>query len=136
MAGFSPKALDRVGRIADGFTAFAVPVDTLIEMISRVRRAAKTSGRDPEDLPTVVRANVMPTLDDSELPEEGRQFTNGSWDQIALDIHRLAAAGVEEVFFDLVSVPGTENLQAQSDIASRLYGICQSAISSARPGSR
>jgi probable F420-dependent oxidoreductase len=136
MAGFSPKALDRVGRIADGFTAFAVPVDTLIEMISRVRQAAEASGRDLEGFPTVVRANVMPTLEDSELPEEGRQFTNGSWDQIAVDIHRLAAAGVEEVFFDLNSLPGAENLQVQLDIASRLYEMCQSAISSARSGSR
>jgi probable F420-dependent oxidoreductase len=139
MGGLSPKALDRVGRIADGFngfTAAAVDVDTLIEMISRVRLAAKARGRDLEDFPTVVRANVMPTPDDSELPEEGRQFTAGSWDQIAMDIHRLAAAGVEEVFFDLNRLPGAESLQVQLDIARRLYEMCQSAIASARSESR
>jgi probable F420-dependent oxidoreductase len=136
MGGFGPKALDRVGRIADGFTPAAVHVDRLIEMITRVRQAAEASGRDPGDFPTIVRANVMPTLDGSELPEEGRQVTNGSWDQIATDIHRLAAAGIEEVFFDLNNLPGADNLQAQLDIASRLYEICQSAISSARSGSR
>lgn len=131
MGGFSPKALDRVGRLADGFTAAAVDVDSLIEMIGVVRRAAGASGRDPESLPTVVRANVEPTPDDSVLPEEGRQFANGSWDQIAMDVHRLAAAGVEEVFFDLNYVPGAENLQTQVDTASRLKDICQSAICSA-----
>jgi probable F420-dependent oxidoreductase len=136
MGGFSPKALDRVSRIADGFTAAAVPVGSLIEMISRVRQAARTSGRGPGDFPTVVRANVVPTRDDSELPEEGRQVTNGSWDQITADIRRLAAAGVEEVFFDLVNVPGAEHLQVQLDSASRLYEICQSAISGARSGQR
>ena len=139
MAGLSPKALDRVGRIADGFngfTAAGVDVDTLIEMISRVRQAAKASGRDLKDFPTVVRANVMPSPDDSELPEQGRQVANGSWDQIATDMNRLAAAGVEEVFFDLNSLPGAENLQVQLDIASRLYEMCQSAISNARSQSR
>jgi probable F420-dependent oxidoreductase len=132
MGGFSPKALDRVGRIADGFTAAAVHVDSLLEMIGLVRRAAETSGRVPGDLPTVVRANVEPSPDDSELPEEGRQFANGSWDQIAMDIHRLAVAGVEEVFFDLNDVPGAENLRTQFDIASRLNEICQHAVSGAR----
>jgi len=139
MGGLSPKALDRVARIADGFngfTAAAVDVDTLLEMISRVRQAAKASGRDLEDFPTVVRANLMPTPDDSELPEEGRQFTVGSWGQIAMDIHRLAAAGVEEVFFDLNSLPGAENLQVELDTAGRLYEMCQSAISSAMSDSR
>jgi len=130
MAGFSPKALDRVGRIADGFTPTAVPVDNLIEMISGVRQAATASGRDLEDFPTVVRANVVLTPDDSELPGEGRQFANGSWDQVASDIHRLAATGVEEVFFDLNNLPGAESLQTQLDIASRLYEICQGAIAS------
>jgi probable F420-dependent oxidoreductase len=136
MGGFGPRALDRAGRIADGFTAAAVHVDTLLEMISRVRQAAETSGRDLEAFPAVVRASVMPTPDDSDLPEEGRQVTNGSWDQIARDIRQLAAAGIEEVFFDLNNLPGAENLQTQLDIASRLYEICQSAISSARSESR
>jgi probable F420-dependent oxidoreductase len=136
MGGLSPKALDRVGRIADGFTAAVVHVDTVIEMSGRVRQAAEASGRVLGYFPTVVRANVMPTPDDSELPEEGRQVTNGSWNQIAADIHRLAAAGIEEVFFDLNNLPGAGNLQVQLDIASRLYEICQSAISSARTGSR
>jgi probable F420-dependent oxidoreductase len=136
MGGLSPKALDRVGRIADGFTATAVPVDTLIEMISRVRQAVEMSGRDLEDFPTIVRSNVMPSPDDSELPDEGRQVANGSWDQIAVDIHRLAAAGVEEVFFDLNSLPGAENLRTQLDTGSRLYEICQTAICTARSESR
>jgi probable F420-dependent oxidoreductase len=139
MAGLTSKALDRVGRIADGFngfTAAAVDVDTLIEMISRVRQVAKASGRDLEDFPTVVRANVMPTPDSSELPEQGRQVANGSWGQIAMDIDRLAAAGVEEVFFDLNNLPGAENLQVQLDIANRLYEMCQGAISNARSESR
>ncbi|QUQ63740.1 LLM class F420-dependent oxidoreductase [Kutzneria sp. CA-103260] len=118
MGGFSPKALDRVGRIADGFTPAAVDVDRLIEMIG-LARAARVSG----NLPTLVRAHVQPT--DSELPEQGRHIANGSWDQIAKDIDRMAAAGIEEVFFDLNYAPGAENLRTQVDIARRLKDICQ-----------
>ncbi|HEY4023246.1 MAG TPA: LLM class F420-dependent oxidoreductase [Pseudonocardiaceae bacterium] len=133
MGGFSPKALDRVGRLADGFTPAAVDVDRIVEMIGLVRQAARTSGRDPESLPTVVRANVELTSDGSDLPEEGRQLANGSWDQIATDVHRLAAAGVEEVFFDLNFLSGAENLRTQLDIASRLNDIRRSATATAGP---
>ncbi|PRY46452.1 LLM class F420-dependent oxidoreductase [Umezawaea tangerina] len=126
MGGFGPKALDRVGRLADGFTAAAVDVDSLVGMIGAVRAAAEAHGRGP--LPTVVRANVEPTADGSDLPEEGRLLVNGSWDQIATDVHRLAAAGVDEVFFDLNYVPGAEDLRTQLDIAGRLRDIAGRAV--------
>ncbi|MEV6641448.1 LLM class F420-dependent oxidoreductase [Amycolatopsis sp. NPDC051371] len=130
MGGFTPKALDRVGRLADGFTAAAVPLDNLLEMIGLVGLAAESNGRT--GLPTVVRANVELAPGDADLPDGGRQFATGSWNQISSDIHRLAAAGVEEVFFDLNSVPGAENLRTQLDLASRLYEICQDAIAEAK----
>ncbi|MBY8859000.1 LLM class F420-dependent oxidoreductase [Nocardia sp. CA2R105] len=121
MGGFSPKALDRIGRLADGFTPAIVPVDGLVDMVGRVQQAAATHGR--EHLPTVVRANVLLTPDDSDLPEQGRRVATGSWNQIASDIHRLAAAGIEEVFFDLNYVPGATDPQNQWDVARRLYDI-------------
>lgn len=42
-------------------------------MTGCVRQAAETSGRDLKAPPVIVRANVAPTPDDSQLPEEGRQ---------------------------------------------------------------
>ncbi|WP_216897388.1 TIGR03619 family F420-dependent LLM class oxidoreductase [Nocardia alni] len=127
MGGFGPKALDRVGRLADGFTAAAIDVDTLIGMIGRVRSASETGG----DLPTVVRANVEPTPDDSDLPEQGRRLATGSWKQITSDIHRIDAAGIEEVFFDLNFLPDSEDLRTRLDIASRLKAIAHSGTSRA-----
>lgn len=132
MGGFGPKAMDRAGRLADGFTIAAVPVDTAIDMMRRARQAAMTHGRAPENFPTNVRTNVIPTPDDSALPEEGRQVANGSWEQITEDVHKMAAAGIEEVFFDLNQLPGADDLQIQFDVASRLYQICQTAISASR----
>lgn len=132
IGGFSPKALDRVGRIADGFNPAAVDIDSLIAMIGLAREAAAAHGRDPADLPTIVRAHVEPTLDDADRPEAGRQITNGSWAQIEADIVRLAAAGVDELFFDLNYVPGAQHLQTQLDIANRVQDIVQRALSSAK----
>jgi hypothetical protein len=42
-------------------------------MTGCVRQAAETSGRDLKDFPAIVRANVVPTPDDPQLPEEGRR---------------------------------------------------------------
>ena len=128
MGGLGPKSLDRAGRLADGFTIAAVPVDTAIEMMGRARQAATTHGRG-ENFRINVRTNVLPTPDDSDLPEKGRLVTNGSWAQITEDIHKMAEAGIEEVFFDLNHMQGASDLQLQFDIADRLYKICQSAVS-------
>ncbi|SEP52267.1 LLM class F420-dependent oxidoreductase [Amycolatopsis saalfeldensis] len=130
MGGFSPKALDRVGRLSDGFNPAAVPVGNLVDMRDLVHAAAKSSGREAGDLPTIVRANVALTPDGADLPEEGRQFTTGSWNQIAEDVGRLAAVGVDEVFFDLNYVPGAENLRTQLEMADRLQEICRAATPS------
>ncbi|WP_329069194.1 LLM class F420-dependent oxidoreductase [Amycolatopsis sp. NBC_01480] len=130
--GFSPKSLDRVGRLADGFNPTAVPVDNLVEMRNLVRAAAKSSGREAWDLPTIVRANIELTPDDADLPEDGRQLATGSWNQLTKDIGRLAAVGVEEVFFDLNHVPGAEDLRTQLGLADRLQEICRGAIADSR----
>lgn len=133
MGGFAgPKAMDRAGRLADGFTIAAVPVDTAIDTMGRARQAAEKHGRDPENFPINVRTNVILTPDDSDLPEDGRLVTNGSWEQVTMDIHKMAAAGIDEVFFDINHLPGANDLQVQFDIARRLHEICQTAISASR----
>jgi alkanesulfonate monooxygenase SsuD/methylene tetrahydromethanopterin reductase-like flavin-dependent oxidoreductase (luciferase family) len=94
-----PKALDRAGRLADGFTGCCAPVDALISMMREVKRAASERGRDPEKLITVMRCLVHRT--DEKLDDAARAVTHGTWEQIAADIGKMEAAGVSEVFFDV-----------------------------------
>jgi probable F420-dependent oxidoreductase len=96
---FVPKALNRAGRLADGFTGCCAPLDALISMMHEVKRAAGERGRDPEKLVTVMRCLVHRT--DEKLDDATRHVTNGTWEQIAADVRRMEAAGVSEVFFDV-----------------------------------
>ena len=99
VGAFVPKALDRAGRLADGFTGCCAPVDALISMMNEVKRAAKERGRDPDKLVTVMRCLVNRT--DQRLDDATRAVTHGTWEQITEDVRKMEDAGVGEAFFDV-----------------------------------
>jgi probable F420-dependent oxidoreductase len=99
VGAFAPKALDRAGRLADGFTGCCAPVDALISMMREVKKAAAERGRDPDQLVSVMRCLVNRT--DERLDDATRAVTHGTWDQIAGDVRKMADAGVDEIFFDV-----------------------------------
>ena len=99
VGAFAPKALDRAGRLADGFTGCCAPVDALISMMRQVKKAAAGRGRDPDKLVSVMRCLVNRT--DERLDDATRAVTHGTWDQIAGDVRKMADAGVDEIFFDV-----------------------------------
>ena len=99
VGAFAPKALDRAGRLADGFTGCCAPVDALISMMRQVKQAAAERGRDPDQLISVMRCLVNRT--DERLDDATRAVTHGTWDQIADDAQKMADAGVDEIFFDV-----------------------------------
>lgn len=99
VGAFSPKALDRAGRLADGFTGCCAPVDALISMMKEVYKAAAERGRDVPRLQTVMRCLV--TLTEQRVDEAGRPVTVGTWEQIEEDVRKMQDAGVDEAFFDV-----------------------------------
>ena len=99
VGGFMPKALDRAGRLADGFTGCCAPVDALLSMRQAVMDAAEGRGRDASKLQTVMRGLVERT--EEPLDDATRPVTCGTWDQIAEDIRKMEDAGVDEIFFDV-----------------------------------
>jgi probable F420-dependent oxidoreductase len=99
IGAFVPKALDRAGRLADGFTGCCAPVDALISMIEQVHEAARQRGRDPAAMPTVMRCLVTRT--ETRVEGADRPVAVGTWGQIRDDVLRLRDAGVDEVFFDV-----------------------------------
>jgi len=99
VGAFVPKALDRAGRLADGFTGCCAPVDALISMMREVKKAAEARGRDPEKLLTVMRCLVNRT--EQKLDDATRPVAHGTWEQIAEDVRKMDDAGVDEIFFDV-----------------------------------
>ena len=99
VGAFVPRALDRAGRLADGFTGCCAPVDALMSMMGEVQKAAAERGRDVAKMQTVMRCLVTRT--DQRVDDAGRAVTVGTWEQIAEDVRRMEDAGVDEVFFDV-----------------------------------
>jgi probable F420-dependent oxidoreductase len=127
VAGFVPKALDRAGRLADGFTGCCAPADALISMMRAVQDAARERGRDPDQLATVMRCLVTRT----DTPVEGadRPVAVGTWEQIREDVQKFEAAGVDEVFFDVAFQPDAQDQHSLMRYLDRFRGILEAPVS-------
>jgi probable F420-dependent oxidoreductase len=102
MAAYTPAAMARVARFADGWMPVGVPLDGMASMLSAIRSMAKDFGRDPEALQLIVRANVYIT----EQPIESDRFIfTGTLEQIAEDVAASRAVGASEVDFDVTFGP-------------------------------
>ncbi len=101
LGGLARPALQRVGRIADGWvTSSRTDLSRISELIAVVHESAAAAGRDPAALRIicrgVVRAGAPATGPDGE-----RLMLSGSFDQIRADATALAEQGVTELFYDL-----------------------------------
>jgi probable F420-dependent oxidoreductase len=100
LGGTARAALERIGRIADGWvTSSRTDLSRISAGIETVRSAATAAGRDPDELRIicrgVVRAGAM------ARDGRGRLMLSGSFDQIRADTRWLGEHGVTEIFYDL-----------------------------------
>lgn len=102
LAAYTPPALDRVARRADGWIPAGIPVGAVAGMWQGLRRAAETYGRDPSALRLVVLANVTIT---DRLAGDRPEFV-GSVDQVRDDVARCVDAGVDEVIVHVPTMTG------------------------------
>ena len=102
LGGTAPRALERIGRLADGWvTSSRTDLSRVAEGISVVRAAAERAGRDPATIRVICRG-VVRAGDPVTVPEGGgRLRLSGSYGQIRADTQWLAEQGVTEVFYDL-----------------------------------
>jgi probable F420-dependent oxidoreductase len=101
LGGMARPALQRIGRIADGWvTSSRTDLSKIDTLIGVVRESAEAAGRDPATLRCVVRGVVRAGAPVAG-PDGQRLPLSGSYDQIRADTQHLGELGVTEVFYDL-----------------------------------
>jgi probable F420-dependent oxidoreductase len=96
LAAYSPTALARAGRMANGWLPTGIPLAGIAQMTDGLRQAASAAGRDPTTLEIIVLAHVGIT----ENPlREGRSDFLGNLDEIREDVQTAQEIGVDELIF-------------------------------------
>jgi probable F420-dependent oxidoreductase len=124
MAAYTPAAMARVARFADGWMPVGIPLDGIGPMLAQIRSMAKDAGRDPEALELIARGN----LEISDKPVDGERtgFT-GTLEQIGEDIAAARAAGAAEMLLDVTFSPDvttTDDFLARAD---DLWSVAQAS---------
>ena len=101
LGGMSRAAMERAGRLADGWiTSSRADLSAIGESVAVIREAASAAGRDPEAVRIVCRGVVQAGTEAKE-PDGRRRLLSGSYAQIREDAAWLGSQGVTEVFYDL-----------------------------------
>ena len=101
LGGMSRAAMERAGRLADGWiTSSRADLSAIGEAVAVIRGAASAAGRDPEAVRIVCRGVVVAGTE-AKGPDGGRRLLSGSYAQIREDTAWLGSQGVTEVFYDL-----------------------------------
>jgi probable F420-dependent oxidoreductase len=101
LGGMARPALERIGRVADGWvTSSRTDLSKIAELIAVVRQSAEAAGRDPAKLRVVCRG-VVRAGEPVTGPDGQRLRLSGSIGQIRADAAWLGEQGVTEVFYDL-----------------------------------
>lgn len=114
LGGTARPAVERAGRIADGWLASSgADLRRIGEQVAVVRDAAKQAGRDPDELRIVCRGPLR--LRQTAGPD--RAPLTGSAEQVRGDLDQLATHGVTEVFLDMNWDPAIGSPDADPDSA-------------------
>jgi probable F420-dependent oxidoreductase len=101
LGGMSRPAMERAGRIADGWiTSSRADLAKISEAVAVIRDAASAAGRDPDAVRIVCRG-VVAAGEEVFGPDGGRRLLSGSFTQIREDAAWLGQQGVTELFYDL-----------------------------------
>ncbi len=117
LGGMAKPALERIGRIADGWvTSSRTNLARIDELVAVVKESATAAGRDPDVMRFVCRGVVR-----AGAPVTGadgaRLLLSGDYDQIRADTEWLGTRGVTELFYDLNWDPQIGSPQADPDAA-------------------
>jgi probable F420-dependent oxidoreductase len=113
LGGMSRPAIERAGRIADGWiTSSRADLSKISESVGVIQDAAVAAGRDPKAVRIICRGVVRIDGDDSQL-------LSGSYDKIRDDTAWLGSQGVTELFYDLNWDPGVGSPSVAPEAAAQ-----------------
>ena len=119
MAAYTPAAMKRVAKEADGWFPVGIPLGGVAQMFEGIRKMTQEAGRDPAGLALIIRANVE--ISDAPLGQDRADFT-GTLEQIAQDVAATRKLGAAELLFDVQFSPGVETAH---DIVARMEQLWQ-----------
>ncbi|HEX3923421.1 MAG TPA: TIGR03619 family F420-dependent LLM class oxidoreductase [Streptosporangiaceae bacterium] len=120
LGGLARPALERAGRIADGWvTSSRTDLSRIADGVAVIRDAAAAAGRDPDTLRIVCRGVVKFGAEAAGRDGDGRLLLSGHPDQIREDTRWLGEQGVTEIFYDLNWDPqiGSPDVDPESALA-------------------
>ena len=125
LGAFTPRALARVARYADGWHPVGVPSQGIAEMFSAVQTMAEEAGRDPGTLELIVRGNVA-LLEDP--PGDDRWPFTGTIEQLSADIFATRDLGATELILDATFDPGVKSADDFVERMELLSGLAAEAV--------
>jgi probable F420-dependent oxidoreductase len=118
LGGMSRPAIERAGRIADGWiTSSRADLSKIGAAVATIREAASAAGRDPDAVRIVCRGVVLADAEEKG-PDGGRRLLSGSFAQIREDAAWLGEQGVTELFYDLNWDPQVGSPSAEPQAAA------------------
>jgi probable F420-dependent oxidoreductase len=122
LGGMSRPAIERAGRIADGWiTSSRADLSKISEAVGAIKEAAAAAGRDPGALRIVCRGVAL-AGEEAKGPDGGRRLLSGSFAQIREDAAWLGEQGVTELFYDLNWDPRVGSPSVAPDAAAERAG--------------
>ncbi len=120
-AAYTPAALERVAREADGWLPAGLPIAAVQQMFASLQEQARRAGRDPSCLELIVRANLW--LSDAPLGPRRAVFT-GSLDEIAADIAATRSIGAHGIILDAQGAPQARTIEGLLHLMEALRELC------------
>jgi probable F420-dependent oxidoreductase len=130
MPAYTPAAMSRVARLADGWLPAGVPLGAMEQMFAAIKQGAAEAGRDPGSLKLIVigHAEFHPAPLGNDRP-----IFAGSAEQIEADILATRQLGTEELIFNALFSPDIGSI---NDLLSRMEQLWTMARRSEREVSR
>jgi len=135
LGGMARPALQRIGRIADGWlTSSRTDLSRIGDGIGVVRESAEAAGRDPATLRIICRGVVRAGAPAPAPDGSGRRLLSGDVDQIREDTAWLSERGITELFYDLnwdpqVGAPDIDPVAAAARAGELLEALAPAAAS-------